>query len=279
MRPSKILAAKSNGNTVSIIPIGDANYFYFGGASVPTNEIPGRFKSVHSLTLVVEKKGIVAVSVSYTIGKSNYNTDFFLSLENKDGKVKVDLDDQWFPKAERLGNISDYGVVNVMIDDKWYTTDEGYKLDPGKDQGSIKKGKIFVPDANLLCKYLIGNIDAQAVIDAAQEVTEEKSAREQIAELEKEKKKLTDLLDAAEFVAKTANQAVEKALKELASKEAEVAELNSKLAEFEEAVGWVIANHNNMFGKRTASLDDIMVALKRYDVTRALVDKTIVKSI
>jgi hypothetical protein len=207
MRPSDLLVlGKGEAEEVaSIIAKGDGIRIIFAGSNLPTNASADA-KNLISLTTAVcsNKKGIIAVGLDrfegYGKNSSTKTYCFFLEVNNTSGKAEVNLDDEWFPTADRLGNVSknNFDVcIEVCINDKWYTTDGLYA--PDCKYESLKKfGKIFVPDGgNLLCKYLVGDIPAQDVIDAACDAKRETDALAEAAELRKQVDFLKDELNAA----------------------------------------------------------------------------------
>jgi len=184
MRPSQLLAAKAEGNTVNVMAIGNGTSIYVAGSSLPINVAPLKdVSSVSSFSVVAKEgeNGIVAIKVSFASGKSNDTVEFFLEVTSEDGKARINLEDSWFPKNDRLGNVDSYNTMYATIDGKWYCTDKNT---------AEKVGGIYFPDGKLLCKYLIGDVDAQAVIDAAEKAVEEKNALAELAELKKELKKV-----------------------------------------------------------------------------------------
>jgi hypothetical protein len=153
MRPSELLGAKSLGNTVTLFPIKTGVRMYFGGANVQTNAVPKNLGKLSSLTAVIEKdkKGILAICISYDHGKSTDEVSFFLQVKNENGTAEVDLVDPWYPDADRLGQVHAYGYVTALIDGKWYCSEET----------SAKQMKaLYIPDGNLLCQYIAKDVSA-----------------------------------------------------------------------------------------------------------------------
>lgn len=160
MRPSKLIGARTSGNTVTIFPIVEGGAgLYFGGASVQVNAIPKDLRKLSSLTAVIEKgkKGIVAVCVSYDHGKSREEESFFLQVKNETGTAEIDLTDPWYPEADRLGQVHAYGYVTALVEGKWYCSEES---------DARKMNALYLPDGNLLCQYIANDIPAQKIFDA-----------------------------------------------------------------------------------------------------------------
>jgi len=202
MRPNEwLLAVGSEGGKVSLVAKRDGVKINLVGASIPTSASSGT-NYLNSLTVAPEtdKEGIIAVELDKISGsgKSRETTAvrFFLHVKNVAGKAEINLTDEWFPFADKLGHIVS-NHIEVNINGEWYTTEECY--DPNyKYENSRETGKSFVLNGgNLLCKYLAGDVDARTVIDAAEKAVEEKNALVELAELKKE------LIDARNEILKT----------------------------------------------------------------------------
>ncbi|MDD5567231.1 MAG: hypothetical protein PHH01_03475 [Patescibacteria group bacterium] len=140
-----------------------------------------------AITIAPEKgkAGLVALASGHLIKGSWSHNCYLLEVrwELEDGKrPSVDLKQVWQPSADRLGGIvsydnNQYHCIQVMIDSDWFTSNR-------RMQG--KPGYRYVPDPNLLCRYLIGEVDKETVIAAASEQAEEETARDQLKRLQED---------------------------------------------------------------------------------------------
>jgi hypothetical protein len=180
MKANIYLVAKASAEKGTIV-LGcglSTTYLRAVGTSVPMSAKPG--DHVTSFAIAPKKEGVVAVGASSVGGGKNRDTRtdyFFLSVEKSDKGFRINLDEPWTPLADRLGQIVDYGDIEVEIDGERYTSNVH-----GKDRPGFR----YVPDANLLCQYLAGDIGPQDVINAATEHIEEQEARKMVPGLQKQ---------------------------------------------------------------------------------------------
>jgi hypothetical protein len=131
-----------------------------------------------------QKEGMIAVYFSSGMGRDNFEGELLLPVFMKDGVPFVDLKEPWVPFKGRLGQAHRFGI-EVMIRGKVYTTVDVSGLPPDHSWMRYKRD-YCVPDGNIVCKYLVGEVDADAVIAAATKHEEEVSASERLPELERE---------------------------------------------------------------------------------------------
>ncbi|TAN58586.1 hypothetical protein EPN15_00575 [Patescibacteria group bacterium] len=130
-------------------------------------------------------KGFIAIRAFIIRPKSTDAFSFFLPVEWRGDMPFVDLESLWIPPfSDRLGALNYFGLM-VEIDGIIYTTNLFDK---------DKEGKRYISNCNLLCKYLAGDVDADAVKSAATELIEEEEAKKRILELEERIKDLNKLL-------------------------------------------------------------------------------------
>lgn len=180
MKACFVLCATSSADKGTIILEGiNTDMFLMLGSSLPASVSPDRYTYVNSLTIAVErgKKGVMAVRVTTARFDKKYTNyiGFLLPVEWKgdDPRPFVDLEHPFVPRGDRLGQVVD-DHLEVVIDGKTFTTNEHAERD--------EPGKVYIPDGNLLCKYLVGDVDAEEVKAAATECAEEEAARKKLPE-------------------------------------------------------------------------------------------------
>lgn len=183
MKASKLIRARGSENGVIVLEGFERNKIRYIGSSIAKSVPCDNEVNSVAFSLKEGDKGFIAVSVLTPNGKNTEVFVFFLKIEwdEIDERPLLDLDSQWVPKfPERLGVITYYGI-KTEIDGLIFSSHKNDK----------KPGMRYVGDHNLLCKYLAGDIEADAVEKAATERIDEENARLKLSELEKEIQKLT----------------------------------------------------------------------------------------
>lgn len=178
MKPNYLLAATASGKTILLKGILAENTIYIIGTTVPMSAKPGDI--VHSFALYPEhQEGIVALSVyaMHRVGKHQHGTRVPFLLEviapgDDHTPVAVTLANSWVPL--RPGQVYDTHL-EVQIGGQRFTSQP-------PNVSCASRGLRYVPDPNLLCRYLLGETIEDEVRTAAAEYIEEVSAREQLAE-------------------------------------------------------------------------------------------------
>lgn len=124
------------------------------------------------ISIMADREGVVALKLGHS---GDY---FILHVQKQQGSgFRIDLENHWVPVPGRLGQaLFDGGAacIQVAIGSDVYTTNP--------DRVG-KSGYRYVPDANLLCRYLVGEATAEEVEAAASAHIEEQNAREQVPKL------------------------------------------------------------------------------------------------
>ena len=192
MKPSQLLCAKSSAEGVVMIEGLYNNKLKIFGSSVANFILNESNSNSVALSIKEGDKGFIAVVVSTPNGKHVEHFYYFLGIEwtEDSGTPRIGLDSQWVPMdPERLGVIDFFGI-RTNIDGVIFSSSEYDK----------KPGMRYVGDHNLLCRYLAGDIEADALEKAATEYIEEESAKAKLPELEKKIQELTTLLTEKEVL-------------------------------------------------------------------------------
>jgi len=174
MKASKILCAKSAENGVIVLEGFDGNKIRYIGSSV-AKSVPCDTE-VNSVAFSLKKgdKGFIAIRAYVKRAKSEDAFSFFLPVEWRGEMPFIDLESTWIPPyPDRLGAIN-YSGLMTEIDGIVYT---------GNHWDKDKKGMRYVRDHNLICKYLAGDVDADAVKMAVEDNKEDED-KKKINELE-----------------------------------------------------------------------------------------------
>ena len=151
------------------------------GSSVPMSAVPGMQASAFSFSVEKGKKGLIAVHVMYREGKQYDNSSFFLPVDFMGEEPHVDLNNPWVPLRGRLGQVHQYGI-EVSIRGKTFTT-----YDSKYDFLNEKYARDYrVSDPNIVCKYLEGDVGADAVIHVVTQQKVEERAAKRLPEVERE---------------------------------------------------------------------------------------------
>lgn len=163
--------------TVRIFGVAGVTNLYFIGSTVPADACFGGV--VTSITLAPEKDaiGIVAVGAGVHGKRDSFDwVHFLLRVTNGEEGPRVDLEDSWQCRADRLG-CNDSGNIVVKIGDETFSSNTHKNHAGGFDA--------LVPDRQLLLRYLAGQADEAALRAAIKERGPD--------ELEKEKAKCKQL--------------------------------------------------------------------------------------
>lgn len=186
MRPDQVLSFRRNGNQIIVNGVG-TNVIKLLGSSVTCSLRPG--DSGTFFVLEPERPGVVAISVEahnnvvrHDKWASVPKIDFFLNVIKKgDGESAefvIDSDNHGVTMPGRLGKINNNDRLDVIIDGQLFVSKKPYDLD--------KCGTFRLVDGSILCQYLAGDIDAEAVKAAASKVEAKQTAEERVKELESE---------------------------------------------------------------------------------------------
>ena len=200
MKASKILCAKSAENGVIVLEGFDGNKIRYIGSSV-AKSVPCDTE-VNSVAFSLKKgdKGFIAIRAYVKRAKSEDAFSFFLPVEWRGEMPFIDLESTWIPPyPDRLGAIN-YSGLMTEIDGIVYT---------GNHWDKDKKGMRYVSDHNLICKYLAGDVDADAVKMAVEDNKEDED-KKKISDLEKKIQELTTLLIEKENLLAKEKKAAEK---------------------------------------------------------------------
>ncbi len=158
------------------------------GTTVQTSIAPNQSSSLvgdKNLTIYPEegKEGVIAICVVRASSNQRWlYSPALLRIEwrkNTEGKFfpYIDLEECWVP-ANRICHVSGEGL-EVVLGGKRFSTHnyrkegaKGHRLDP-----------LYVPDGNVICKYLFGTLHSSDVLHAAVQHTLEPTMRERVIEL------------------------------------------------------------------------------------------------
>lgn len=182
MKASNLIAAyvSVTENSIILIPKAvDWNAIALLGTTLPTS-VKNR-DIVEWLTIKAPdkgKKGLIAVRLT-NVGSKDRTPDkhFFLVISNEE-KPYIDLENPWVPPGDRLGQISSSSYITISIGETIYCNSR-FEL----------KGYKRVPDGNLLCRYLMGEVISDEVIKAAEQQEKEKNEVDELKERAKDLEK------------------------------------------------------------------------------------------
>ncbi|MFZ2153842.1 MAG: hypothetical protein WAV16_01310 [Candidatus Moraniibacteriota bacterium] len=106
----------------------------------------------------------------------------FIYLQWKEDKISFDAQRNWIPSGDRLGIINPDGYIEMKTQGKLFSTDP-----------NASDGVFFVGDANACCKFLVGHIDLEELMLAAQETQKQIDIQGRCAHLEQEAKYLQEV--------------------------------------------------------------------------------------
>lgn len=199
MKPDSVLVKEVRGQVIILSGRG-CNTINLVGSSIPAMTGKRDRYGMTSVTFEIPSqttKGVIAMVV--VVGKSSKKTmdaQFLLRIEKVGDEYKVDMEKVFVPNQDRSGQMDshlyhDHGArfsngINVKIEGAIYTS-----LEEIPDT-------FYVPDPDLLCKFMVGDVDAEAVKKAAQECEAEATAREKLAAMDKKTAALAQRLEKSE---------------------------------------------------------------------------------
>ncbi|MDO8512769.1 MAG: hypothetical protein Q7S57_05860 [bacterium] len=157
------------------------------GSSLPVSCRPG--DEVSSLTIRPDPEavGVIAVSV-YDRGRTKEASERIACLfavgHTTDGESRINLENAFECDGERLGEAHWEGFVEV-----WVGVESYHSFNTDKFPQYKRSGR-YVPDPNLLCRYLVGTASADEVKAAALKVEEDQT---ELEELRAKVSRLTEL--------------------------------------------------------------------------------------
>lgn len=192
------LTARAEGRNVLVSCVGSISCRVLG-TTIPVSVVLE--KDGASFTAHLPKSavgdGLVAVALH---NEKAWDGGVLAITANADGHAHTDPDRSWVPGGKVMVHVERNGV---------FVTDVAYGMRFTTSKFDAKDEWTYVPDGNLLMRYVAGLVPLDEVRKAAQAQVEEKSARERLAEVERE---LPALRQAAERL-----EGIEDAVREFAS--------------------------------------------------------------
>lgn len=153
MKPSELFEFKPREGSVNI-QLKDGRTAAIIGSSMPTYLPPEGGNIDNFIVFPNAKIGILAMIIDD--GRQNFS--YILQIRNKDTTPLTTIqDEKWEPDENHYGGI-------IKIDGRYYlhakTKDGWYITNP------LAKNSRYVPDANLICRYLIGAAASQELENA-----------------------------------------------------------------------------------------------------------------
>ena len=180
--PKHLLSAKSHANDECVIVFGtlfSEMSFTLLGSSMPTNATAGS-PGLHQLAIFPKSQvdGVIAISVTrMVLGKREetvFHYPFFIYVKWKDGKPIAELDESWV-SHKIISCVTRSGIEVVLPKDRRVSST------PFREPNTTKVS--LVPDADLLCRYLVGTATLREVRQAMIKEKVEKSAPKRIESL------------------------------------------------------------------------------------------------
>ncbi|MFA5986020.1 MAG: hypothetical protein WC819_01575 [Parcubacteria group bacterium] len=190
MRPDNVLSIGNMTEDGQIIINGSGiNTIKLLGSSVPISCRVG--ETVSFLMISPEKEGMVAIRVyakSHKDTKNKYaltpEVDFLLNVRrNGEEAFYIDRDNHGMTKRGRLCQISK-GILQTTI--------EGILFLSGVPCKSDEYPPFRIVDGDVMCQYVVGDIEAEMVKEKATTLEAEKSALECLPQVEAEKQELVE---------------------------------------------------------------------------------------
>lgn len=186
MKPSDVLHRELSGTGTVMVTGRGTDTITILGASMPVSVRLGA--TVNTFALVPPTDGgMVALRVHSSRWSSSKKWhqetySFFLSVADERGEGSdIDLEHLWGPQSDRLGQIEGSYLEAQIGNDLFTTRPQEYW-----DQYPTSMRRHYVPDGNVICRYLTGGIGADALRAAATTHEEEVTAKERLPEVEQE---------------------------------------------------------------------------------------------
>lgn len=178
MEAEGYLAAKNEKGVITVTCKSRSDQMTIHGSSL---DISAEQEDVNTFYVVAPgegKEGIIALTVSGSRGKEEFDIDFVLPVIHPEEKGKepyIELEKIWVPplpnRLPRIGKDCYFAkhIFSVKIGGIIYTTDKHTAENDPKYR--------YVPDGNLLCKYIMGEVDAIEVRQRSAKYAEEVSMK------------------------------------------------------------------------------------------------------
>ncbi len=175
MRAKDLMCAKAKDGILLIEGLKDYHLRVLG-ATMPCSSHGTDTVNSFYLTPIKDQKGLVSVHVC----AANHAkvACFFLNVDFSGQEPIIDLENQWLPQADRLGQVYDRGI-EVMIESILFSS--RLCFDSRLPENYVA--------GDVLCRYLIGEISAEDVHQAVTNLADEISARAKLPELEESVKR------------------------------------------------------------------------------------------
>lgn len=161
MIPKDALSAKRSGEHI-VLEGRDGNIFYVLGSTMKTSIDSGHRFPVSFAMIQPEPEGepgLIAVHVIFKESKKIFDQYWFLRINPKNEKP-VDLVSPWH-SSEAVVQLDIHGI-HVLIGGITYTSNL-------EQVGPNSINKLYVPDPDLLCKYVFSKASAEDVEEAARD--------------------------------------------------------------------------------------------------------------
>lgn len=186
MQVYQILTAKAKGLGFTIMPL-ETNKLTLIGSSVPMSEsnrlLFGQMAEDCNEGLVILHANIELRHVYTHKREGGSEQILFLPIIRRGENAYVEKDEAWVPPAGVLPKVSLYGggyALELQIGEECFTT----AVD------GAKEGKRVVGDANLLCRFLVGEVTLDGLQASATELIRQQSLDEKYQALLKEQREL-----------------------------------------------------------------------------------------
>ena len=240
---SKILMSGPTDGVIVLSGYHDAT-FEVAGCSCNCSARP-KSAGLNSVAITEPTKGgdhFIALRVTWTEGSGkskNHNGVNFLIPIITDTSFGVDLENSWIPTADCLIQMDGYGYLEVRIEEDIFTTKTLYGAD--KENANLH-GDV---DGNLMCRYAVGLVDADAFREQVASWNTKISLQEQLKTANQQLSEMTGKLSNSIGHAVRLEDDLDLALKTNAKNAALVAELDRLIATCQQ----IWANKPNWFSQ------------------------------
>ena len=196
MNPNAIISAEVSGKVITIVGAFSGTRITFLGGSCPASVKPGQTADSISLS-PGDKEEVVAIRTTSIErhGKNpscNYD-HFILPIVPKNGEPWIICDKTFVPKRDRIGQIVPDLGLTVRIGDEFFLSPillNPYYKGEAREDACRGYRMLSVDGANLLCRFMAGQVEADEVKKAATELVVQTvdvpAMKSRIAELEDE---------------------------------------------------------------------------------------------